>query len=85
MTVQHRSLMTFSDEEVNHFHEISLDLTEPCRECDSNGKIADFDTDTISECKYCKGRGVKLGWQGQELLRFIREWEGDPAIDVGIE
>ena len=77
--------MTYSDEEMGHFHEVTLDLTEPCRDCDSQGKLADFETDTITQCPKCNGRGCTLGWQGQELLRFLREWEGDPAIDMDIE
>lgn len=58
-----------------------LNLTSECEPCRGLGKIIDIEAETFSPCVACGERGERLTYEGQEILRLVRDFAGHPDID----
>ena len=51
---------------------------------DGRGKYPDFKNDQIVKCGNCDGKGQFLTINGQDILRFVRDFKNSPDIDKEI-
>lgn len=62
--------------------DINIPLSKECDHCEGRGKVIDIAAETFTHCEDCNGTGARLTYNGQDLLRFVRDFQNSPDVDA---